>query len=1055
MIAKLHSHLLNKNKTYCKWHSWKYHHHIHISILIVYLFLVISFGIIWLNNPPKTHATDPEITTTTLLSGTMPETATITVPPGGENHSEAVYDFGGVYNVTSLQVSCTVSPPTKNTPEWPVGYTFFLSTDNVSYSAVYNSGGSPFSSLHCDENNTFASTTARYAKWRVGANSASLGSTPSAGTYAETLSNPHLYGTSLGPTVSITTPADNDTGDDPSDIYYTNTTPQTSSGTATPVAPATISTVDGNLSSAVTDATSWTASDIALSPGSNTWTVTATDSSGYTSNASRTIWLDQTNPIISANTPSCSITNSVAVTGTASDSQTNDSGLKTTNPITYTVDGGSTQNASGSTSWTATASSLTEGTHTVAITATDKASNTASESETVTYDPTDPTVAITSSSTNTNNSSYTFTGTASDATSGLGSVNAGSGTTGTTTWSRSVSLAEGDNVLSVTATDNCGNTASDSITVTLDTTDPTAEITSAATSSTASYTISGTATDTGGTGIASVSVSGASSGNGTATGTTSWSKTVTLAEGANTLTITATDNVANTGTDTLSITYTPSEEEPPPTTVPSTSSTSSTSTTSVSNETVPTTTTSVDSTPPSKPSELSLTTANLQAKVSWSNPNDSDLSTIILYLQKESGGSISEYSTNSATASNFILENLENNVTYNFWLKAKDASGNLSTSTETLIFTGGSEQNYSTPKSLTPSLSISQTNGGAITSKLFAGIVGLSTNHNDRSAILVVNNSKLEFYTVTPQANLSTPSIIATLKSPPNTKQTVTMDNNLLIDYYNNSWHIFYTDQNILYTTNSQDSLGKTFKTPIKISDNIADWKIRLVKNNERPIISALTSDRKSIKVFTSDDFSGWNSNTLITSKRIIDGFDVFKTNNNYLSVFQTTEAESKNLFGKIINAFKVNSTINLVEANKESVIYKGSKTSSPQIVLDSNNHPHLILWKNGFTGGIFDYIKEGNNWRENSKIVSNNSKYGFEGLPNFSSFYDNSNSSIVTVFNSPYDNKTHFAVTKDNATAVSQALNAQNYAFTPKIINFKDNNYLYIIGNSGFVYKK
>ncbi|PIS08221.1 hypothetical protein COT76_02640, partial [Candidatus Berkelbacteria bacterium CG10_big_fil_rev_8_21_14_0_10_33_10] len=267
-----------------------------------------------------------------------------------------------------------------------------------------------------------------------------------------------------------------------------------------------------------------------------------------------------------------------------------------------------------------------------------------------------------------------------------------------------------------------------------------------------------------------------------------------LAEGANTLTITATDNVANTGTDTLSITYTPSEEEPPPTTVPSTSSTSSTSTTSVSNETVPTTTTSVDSTPPSKPSELSLTTANLQAKVSWSNPNDSDLSTIILYLQKESGGSISEYSTNSATASNFILENLENNVTYNFWLKAKDASGNLSTSTETLIFTGGSEQNYSTPKSLTPSLSISQTNGGAITSKLFAGIVGLSTNHNDRSAILVVNNSKLEFYTVTPQANLSTPSIIATLKSPPNTKQTVTMDNNLLIDYYNNSWHIFYTD---------------------------------------------------------------------------------------------------------------------------------------------------------------------------------------------------------------------------------------------------------------------
>ena len=588
MIAKLHSHLLNKNKTYCKWHSWKYHHHIHISILIVYLFSVISFGIIWLNNPPKAHATDPEITTTTLLSGTMPETATITVPSGGEDYSEAVavYDLGGVYNVTSLQVSCTVSPPTKNTPEWPVGYTFFLSTDNVSYSAVYNSGGSPFSSLHCDENNTFASTTARYAKWRVGASSAGLGSFPSAGTYAETLSNPHLYGTSLGPTVSITTPADNDTGDDPSDIYYTNTTPQTSSGTATPVAPATISTVDGNLSSAVTDATSWTASDIALSPGSNTWTVTATDSSGYTSNASRTIWLDQTNPIISANTPSCSITNSVAVTGTASDSQTNDSGLKTTNPITYTVDGGSTQNASGSTSWTATASSLTEGDHTVAITATDKATNTASTSKTAQYDPTAPSISVTSSSTS-SSASYTLTGTTSDATSGVASVSAGTGTSGTTSWSRVVTLTSGANVFSITATDNCGNVSgatSFSVTYTPpvepppscdlnaptietcgDVFDPTLAITSPTTeptyvTATSTVTLAGTASDGVALSVVTYTVNGGTVQ--TAVGTTSWTTpTVTLTQGVNTIIVTATDTSNNTVSDTITITYTPNTDQ--------------------------------------------------------------------------------------------------------------------------------------------------------------------------------------------------------------------------------------------------------------------------------------------------------------------------------------------------------------------------------------------------------------------------------------------------------------------------------------------------------------
>ena len=187
-----------------------------------------------------------------------------------------------------------------------------------------------------------------------------------------------------------------------------------------------------------------------------------------------------------------------------------------------------------------------------------------------TADTTAPTVAISTPATNpvsTGSTPIAFSGTASDNvgvsqiswTNSLG----GSGTaTGTTSWNTSIALVSGANVITITARDAAGNTATATRTVTYtppDTTAPTVAISTPATNpvSTGSTPIafSGTASDAGG--ITQVSWSNSAGGAGTATGTTSWSASIALASGANTITITARDAAGNTATATRTVNYTP------------------------------------------------------------------------------------------------------------------------------------------------------------------------------------------------------------------------------------------------------------------------------------------------------------------------------------------------------------------------------------------------------------------------------------------------------------------------------------------------------------------
>ncbi len=135
---------------------------------------------------------------------------------------------------------------------------------------------------------------------------------------------------------------------------------------------------------------------------------------------------------------------------------------------------------------------------------------------------------------------------------------------GTASWSISgINLAEGQNVITVTATDASGNQTSDTITVSYtapDTQAPEVTITAPAVSPDGAYQatsstlqLSGTAQDDHG--VAKVTWSMGDTG-GIAEGTTNWSvSAIPLNEGLNTITVTAEDEAGNPGSTSILINY--------------------------------------------------------------------------------------------------------------------------------------------------------------------------------------------------------------------------------------------------------------------------------------------------------------------------------------------------------------------------------------------------------------------------------------------------------------------------------------------------------------------
>jgi len=169
---------------------------------------------------------------------------------------------------------------------------------------------------------------------------------------------------------------------------------------------------------------------------------------------------------------------------------------------------------------------------------------------TATKDIVAPTVTIDAVTTPTNVATQTLSGTMEEgATVALTSAEATFGDVSyptTTTWSCDVSLVEDSNVITATATDAAGNTATAEATIELDTVAPTVTIDAVTTpTNVATQTLTGTMEEG-----ATVALSSATAtfGDVSYPTATTWSCEVTLAEGLNLITATATDAAGNEGT---------------------------------------------------------------------------------------------------------------------------------------------------------------------------------------------------------------------------------------------------------------------------------------------------------------------------------------------------------------------------------------------------------------------------------------------------------------------------------------------------------------------------
>ncbi len=273
-------------------------------------------------------------------------------------------------------------------------------------------------------------------------------------------------------------------------------------------------------------------------------------------------------PTVVISSPSGAELNTVSPSTSISGTASCDEGLTT---VAWSTDRGASGTCTGTTGWSASDLPLQSGQNTITVTATDPHGRTGSAAVTVTYnEPGAPAISISIPTSNptyaTDQATINIGGTASDL-AALSQVTwandrGGSGTcTGTASWTvNAIPLSAGQNVITITATNLAGKTASDVLTVTrtVDAETPTVQIllpTTEPTLITSSDTIDleGTVVDDGE--VTGVAWSNDRGGSGACTGTTSWTvEQITLSPGENVITVTATDKSGKNGTDVVVVT---------------------------------------------------------------------------------------------------------------------------------------------------------------------------------------------------------------------------------------------------------------------------------------------------------------------------------------------------------------------------------------------------------------------------------------------------------------------------------------------------------------------
>ncbi len=336
----------------------------------------------------------------------------------------------------------------------------------------------------------------------------------------------------VAPVVAVTSHEDN---------VYLNTPAIAVSGSMDELNPASVK-VNGH--DAVISGGGFSLPDLSLTEGANIISVTATDKAGNTGTTSITINLDTVVPVLGITSHENNVylnTPTIAVNGS----------LVELNPASVKVNGLDAEIGDGT--FSVSGLSLMEGANTVTVTATDKAGNTGTTSITINLDTVAPVVAVTSHVDDVylNTPTISVSGSLDELNPDSVKVNGHDAEiTGGGFSLNSLSLSEGANTVTVTATDKAGNAGTTSITINLDTVAPVVSVTSHVNDvylNTPSISISGTMDESN---PASVTVNGH---DAEVTGGGFSLNSLSLTEGANTISVTATDKAGNTGTTSITI----------------------------------------------------------------------------------------------------------------------------------------------------------------------------------------------------------------------------------------------------------------------------------------------------------------------------------------------------------------------------------------------------------------------------------------------------------------------------------------------------------------------
>lgn len=301
--------------------------------------------------------------------------------------------------------------------------------------------------------------------------------------------NQSLTITAIPPTVAFTNGSVAATND---------TTPLISGTTDAPVGSLVVVEVNAQiLNATVQPGGSWNVTAAAMAPGDATVTASITDPDGNVGTASQTLTVDATTPttiVITGGASRSTNDDTPTISGTtdAADGRT----------ITVTVAGQTLEVSATAGTWTATATTIADGTYQVTATASAIGGNPGSATQSITIDTVEPVVVIGGGDGTVQTTDPTPQISGSGATPGSTVTVVVAGQTMTTTvgsdgtWSVTPSepLPPGDNPVTVTITDPAGNAGTGSQTVTVVAVVTTVTITGGATAATsdATPTVSGT-----------------------------------------------------------------------------------------------------------------------------------------------------------------------------------------------------------------------------------------------------------------------------------------------------------------------------------------------------------------------------------------------------------------------------------------------------------------------------------------------------------------------------------------------------------------------------------